>query len=101
MEYTTDIVVWTNTGDDKSTHNFYGENLEIGKTQFIWAKNVGPNESEFIEFIILTNTLDLEANLSTTYQIHTKEATPFGRGTKFRVKSINKELRAVTFQAIN
>ncbi|MBG9737103.1 hypothetical protein [Paenibacillus alvei] len=98
MNIVTDIMVWTENGKDKAVHDFKDENIEIGTSQYIWVRNNSDADSEFIEFIFSTHKLDLDTNLSTSYQIHTEKNSPFGRGNKYKVKKINWDLKAITFE---
>lgn len=100
MELITNIKVWTETGDEKASQHFADEHIEVGKSNSIWVRNKARGESEFIEFLFLTFDLDFETKKMTTYQIHTEKPSPFGRGFKFRVKSIDRDLQAVTFEAL-
>lgn len=100
MKIVTNIIVWTLNGDElqKTNCKFENENVEIGTSKNIYVKNIGDDQSEFIEFISLTYEMDLELNRCTYYQIQTEESSPFGRGLKFRVVSLDRSLQAVIFE---
>ncbi|AIQ70373.1 hypothetical protein [Paenibacillus graminis] len=102
MEMVTNIIVWTQNGDEpkKTNYKFEDENIEVGTSKNIYVKNNSDDQSEFIEFISLTFEMDLELNRCTYYQIHTEESSPFGRGLKFKVISLDRNLQAVTFERV-